>query len=116
MAHYVWDVLLKVQRGYSFNRSHCLAYSLIALQEMNLCFKYPIIYWNTACLIVDSGSLEDNSIEEIVDIYEPEKEEMENGTTYEDLPDRSGKIKKQLQQIIVNSPKLLVIQLMQELN
>lgn len=94
LAHYVWDVLLKVQRGYSFNRSHCLAYSLIALQEMNLCFKYPIIYWNTACLIVDSGSLEDNSEEELVDIYEPEKEEMENGVTYEDLPDRSGKIKK----------------------
>ena len=58
LAHYVWDVLLRVQRGYSFNRSHCLAYSLIALQEMNLCFKYPIIYWNTACLITDSGTEE----------------------------------------------------------
>jgi DNA polymerase III subunit alpha len=56
LAHYVWDVLLRVQRGYSFNRSHCLAYSLIALQEMNLCFKYPLIYWNAACLITDSGS------------------------------------------------------------
>lgn len=55
LAHYVWDVLLKVQRGYSFNRSHCLAYSLIALQEMNLCFRFPIIFWNTACLITDSG-------------------------------------------------------------
>jgi len=56
LAHYVWDVLLKVQRGYSFNRSHCLAYSLVALQEMNLCFKYPILFWNTACLITDSGA------------------------------------------------------------
>ena len=56
LAHYVWDVLLKVQRGYSFNRSHCLAYSLVALQEMNLCFKYPILFWNTACLITDSGT------------------------------------------------------------
>jgi len=55
LAHYVWDVLLKVQRGYSFNRSHCLAYSLVALQEMNLCFRFPIIFWNTACLISDSG-------------------------------------------------------------
>jgi DNA polymerase-3 subunit alpha len=55
LAHYVWDVLLKMQRGYSFNRSHCLAYSLIALQEMNLCYKFPIIYWNCACLITDSG-------------------------------------------------------------
>lgn len=57
LAHYVWDVLLKVQRGYSFNRSHCLAYSLIALQEMNLCFKYPIIYWNCACLQTNSGGI-----------------------------------------------------------
>ena len=56
LAHYVWDVLLKVQRGYSFNRSHCLAYSLVALQEMNLCFRYPILFWNTACLITDSGT------------------------------------------------------------
>ena len=56
LVHYVWDVLLKVQRGYSFNRSHCLAYSIIALQEMNLCYKYPIILWNTACLITDSGA------------------------------------------------------------
>ena len=23
---------------------------------MNLCFKYPIILWNTACLITDSGA------------------------------------------------------------
>jgi DNA polymerase-3 subunit alpha len=59
LAHYVWDVLLKVQRGYSFNRSHCLAYSLIALQEMNLCYHFPIIYWNCACLITDSGGSND---------------------------------------------------------
>ena len=58
LAHYVWDILLKVQRGYSFNRSHCLAYSLVALQEMNLCYKFPIIFWNTACLISDSGGEE----------------------------------------------------------
>ena len=57
LGSYVWEVLLKVQRGYSFNRSHCLAYSLIALQEMNLCFRFPIIYWNCACLITDSGSI-----------------------------------------------------------
>ena len=59
LAHYVWDVMLKVQRGYSFNRSHCLAYSLVALQEMNLAYKFPLIYWNTACLITDTGGNED---------------------------------------------------------
>ena len=48
----------------SKNASHTLAYSLVGLQEMNLAYKYPIIYWNTACLITDSGgtdSDEDNS-------------------------------------------------------
>ena len=64
LAHYVWDVLLKVQRGYSFNRSHCLAYSLVALQEMNLAFKFPIVYWNCACLISDSGSFDTSLNEE----------------------------------------------------
>lgn len=28
---------------------------------MNLAFYYPLIYWNTACLIVNSGSTEDSS-------------------------------------------------------
>lgn len=55
LAHYVWDVLLKVQRGYSFNRSHCLAYSIVGLQEMNLVYRFPSIYWDCACLIVNSG-------------------------------------------------------------
>ncbi|MCQ2147511.1 MAG: HNH endonuclease, partial [Bacteroidales bacterium] len=40
------------------NSAHTLAYSMVALQEMNLAYKYPIIYWNTANLLVDSGSLE----------------------------------------------------------
>ena len=61
LVHYVWDVLLRVQRNYSFNKSHTLAYSLVALQEMNLAYKYPIIFWNCACLISDSGGA---SIEE----------------------------------------------------
>jgi DNA polymerase-3 subunit alpha len=52
------------------------------------------IYWNTACLIVNSGSLEDNSEEEIVDIYAPEAQDLSEGVTFEDLPDRSGKIRR----------------------
>lgn len=64
LVHYVWDVLLRVQRNYSFNKSHTLAYSLIALQEMNLAYKYPIIFWNCACLISDSGGNESENKEE----------------------------------------------------
>ena len=47
------------------NKSHTLAYSLIALQEMNLAFRYPIIFWNCACLISDSGGAQTEEMEEI---------------------------------------------------
>ena len=55
---YIWNTLIKTQRGYSFNKSHCISYSLEGLQELNLAWKYPIIYWNCANLICDSGSLQ----------------------------------------------------------
>ena len=43
------------------NSSHTLSYSMIGLQELNLYYRYNPIYWNTAVLIVDSGSLEDST-------------------------------------------------------
>ena len=36
---YIWDVQIKRQLGYSFSIPHTVAYSLIALQEMNLNLK-----------------------------------------------------------------------------
>ena len=60
-AKYVWRELVSLSRGYGFNQSHTLAYSLVALQEMNLCYKYPIIFWDTACLISDSGGENDGT-------------------------------------------------------
>ena len=52
------------------NQSHTLAYSLIALQEMNLAFKYPIIFWNCACLITDAGGNEKEEEDEEAEIIE----------------------------------------------
>ena len=68
LCNYVWNVLVATSRGYGFNLSHTLAYSLIALQEMNLAFKYPIMFWNCACLISDAGGNEtdDDRIEDSV--------------------------------------------------
>ena len=63
-AHYVWDVLIAMSKGYGFNQSHTLAYSLIGLQEMNLAFKFPIMFWNCACLISDAGGNEGEETEE----------------------------------------------------
>ena len=45
------------------NESHTLAYSLIALQEMNLYHHYPGIFWDCACLINDSGGSEETDNE-----------------------------------------------------
>ena len=63
-CHYVWDVEVALSRGYGFNAAHTYSYSMIALQEMNLARFYPIIFWNTANLIVDSGGIQ---IEEVID-------------------------------------------------
>ena len=90
-CNYVWNVLVATSRGYGFNASHTLAYSLVGLQEMNLAYRWPTIFWNCACLITDSGGSEDEDEEEIVDIYEPEDfSEFE----YEDAEDRKTKKKK----------------------
>lgn len=93
LVHYIWDIVLKVQRGYSFCRAHTLAYSLVALQEMNLAFKYPIMFWNCACLISDSGGNEDNAdVEEDIFIDTSESqayEEMEPFNEDEDEEDSS---------------------------
>lgn len=61
ILHYIWDVQIKRQLGYSFSIPHTVAYSLIALQEMNLNYKYPSIYWSTACLTVNSGSADEEN-------------------------------------------------------
>ena len=79
-ANYVWNVLIAMSRGYGFNQSHTLAYSLIALQEMNLAYHYPIIFWNCACLITDAGGdekeQEDEEVEVVEEVYNNEIEEF----------------------------------------
>ena len=67
------------------NASHTLAYSLIGLQEMNLAFKFPIIFWNCACLISDSGGSEKEETDEDEVIYsESEIEYSSEDIFYED--------------------------------
>ncbi|MGX6580033.1 PHP domain-containing protein [Bacillus velezensis] len=58
LLNYVWNVQFKRQFGYSFSLLHTLAYSIIALQELNLNYRYNPLYWNTACLTVNSGGVE----------------------------------------------------------
>ena len=54
MLDYVWKECVKPQLQYSFSLPHILGYSTIAVQEMNMAYRFPIIFWNCANLIVDS--------------------------------------------------------------
>ena len=60
MANYVWDNIASTQLGYSFSDIHAMSYSFIGFQTAYLATHWNPIYWNTACLIVDSGSLEES--------------------------------------------------------
>ena len=79
LCTYVWNVLIAMSRGYGFNLSHTLAYSLIGLQELNLAYRYPTILWDCACLISDSGGAE----KEEEDEEEPDREDI--GETFDDV-------------------------------
>ena len=58
LGQYVWQHGIGPQMGYSFSVIHALAYSFIGFQTMYIGSHWNPIYWNTACLIVNSGSLE----------------------------------------------------------
>ena len=87
-ARYVWNVLIAMSRGYGFNQSHTLAYSLIALQEMNLAFHFPIMFWNCACLISDAGG-NDNDEEEDEEAIEELKHEESYSNEMEEFNDET---------------------------
>ena len=67
LLDYVWNKQFKLSFGYSFSTIHTTGYSLIALQEMNLAYHYPIIYWNCACLSVDSSAINATDFYNLVD-------------------------------------------------
>lgn len=74
VVHYIWDVQIGRQLGYSFSYPHTISYSIIAVQALNLAYYYPIIYWNTACLIVDSDGLQDDDVEIVNDDIDIDEE------------------------------------------
>ena len=88
LGQYVWDCGVGPQMGYSFSIIHALAYSFIGYQTAYIATNWNPIYWDTACLVVNSGSLEDN--------------EKENGTDY-------GKIAKALGEILSANIKISLV-------
>lgn len=112
-AHYVWDVLIAMSRGYGFNQSHTLAYSLIALQEMNLAFHYPIVFWNCACLISDAGGdekeeEEDEAVAVVEETYSCDVEEFgaEDEEEDDDEEEEEKEVKKKKKTANTNYGKI----------
>lgn len=62
LLNYVWEEVVGKQLGYSFSINHTTPYAAISLQELNLAYHYPIVYWNTACLSINAGA--DDSVED----------------------------------------------------
>lgn len=53
---YVWNEQIALQKNYSFSLSHGTVYTMILITEMNICYHYGPIYWQTACLSVNANT------------------------------------------------------------
>ena len=78
LGQYVWRYGAGPQMGYSFSVIHALAYSFIGAQTLYLATRWDPIYWDTACLVVNSGSLEDAVDEEGLSLYDEEESETDD--------------------------------------
>src|SRR3712207_3199318 len=67
LLDYVWDKQIAMQKGYSFSILHTVGYTYILIQQLNLIYYYPPIYWNTAVLLVESGAIEQVTENEEID-------------------------------------------------
>ncbi len=90
LGKYVWEKGIGPQMGYSFSIIHALAYSFIGYQTAYLATLWNPIYWDTACLVVNSGSLEEDEEYEFDDDDNIKKKEK--GTNYEKLAKAIGEI------------------------
>ena len=57
-ADYIWEVAVRPQLGYAFSLNHSLPYSFVGIQTIILATQFSPVYWNAACLIVNSGAVD----------------------------------------------------------
>jgi DNA polymerase-3 subunit alpha len=93
LGHYVWNCGIGPQMGYSFSIIHALAYSFIGYQTAYLGTRWNPIYWDTACLVVNSGSLEENKEYEFDD--EDNIKKKEKSSDYAKIAKAIGEITSQ---------------------
>ena len=68
LGKYVWECGIGPQMGYSFSVIHALAYSFIGFQTAYIATRWNPIYWDTACLVVNSAALEgDEDDDEVIE-------------------------------------------------
>ena len=60
IGQYEWQYVIQPSAGYGFSDIHSLFYSMVGFQTAYIATKWNQIYWDTACLIVNSGSLEND--------------------------------------------------------
>ena len=61
IADYIWENAVAPQLGYAFSLNHSLPYSFVGMQSIILATQFNPIYWNTSCLIVNSGSIDEET-------------------------------------------------------
>ena len=93
LGKYVWDCGIGPQMGYSFSIIHALAYSFIGFQSAMIATLWNPIYWDAACLVVNSGSLEEDEEFEIDD--EGDVKKKEKGSDYAKVAKAIGDITSQ---------------------
>lgn len=60
-ADYFWENAIAPQLGYAFSLNHSLPYSFVGIQSIYFVMNFNPIYWNTACLIVNSGATDEEA-------------------------------------------------------
>lgn len=101
LLDYIWNRQIGMSLGYSFSDLHTVAYSTIALQEMNLSHKFPLLYWNCACLSVNANAINEEDYEflvdeEILELTDEEDEKKSSKVAYDKIAAAIGKFKNTL--------------------
>ena len=100
LLDYVWFVQIGMQLGYSFSVLHAIGYTYILIQQLNLIHYYNPIYWNTSVLIVESGALEQDQLEN------DNEEDEENNCNRKEKTTNYGTVAKAIGSLQQNNVKI----------
>lgn len=90
LGEYCWMTMMNPQMTYSFSMVHSTLYTFIGVQTLVLATLFPSVYWNTACLIVNSQSIPEEE-EETTPPESAKEEENEEEDDEEEVADTQKK-------------------------